>query len=245
MKIKNHLTKFALAGSVFAIAGLGLVGCANSSKPVVEEVTTTTTTATSENAKTSVSNPDEAIALLKSGNANYVKGVDTTDISVKTRESLVSGQTPPAVVVTCSDSRVPAEEIFNAGLGEIFTIRTAGNVIDTFESGSVEYAVDHLGSKVVVVMGHSNCGAVGAAVDGHASGDIQAIVDEIKPAVDEAKKTETDTKAITSKAIDLNVMNSIAKLRANSTIKHLEDEGKIKIVGARYDLSTGEVSFFN
>ena len=238
MKIKNHLTKFALAGSVFAIAGLGLVGCSNSSKPVVEEVTTTTTTATSENTKTSVSNPDEAIALLKSGNANYVKGVDTTDISVKTRESLVSGQTPPAVVVTCSDSRVPAEEIFNAGLGEIFTIRT-------FESGSVEYAVDHLGSKVVVVMGHSNCGAVGAAVDGHASGDIQAIVDEIKPAVDEAKKTETDTKAITSKAIDLNVMNSIAKLRANSAIKHLEDEGKIKIVGARYDLSTGEVSFFN
>lgn len=242
MKIKNHLTKFALAGSVFAIAGLGLVGCKKDSKPVVEEVTTTTA---SEHAQTSVANPDDAIALLKAGNADFVNGIDKTDISVKTRESLVSGQTPPAVVVTCSDSRVPAEEIFNAGLGEIFTIRTAGNVVNTFESGSVEYAVDHLGSKVVVVMGHSGCGAVSAAVDGHASGDIQAIVDEIKPAVDEAKKTEKDTKAISSKAIDINVMNSIAKLRKNSAIKHLEDEGKIKIVSARYDLSSGEVSFFN
>lgn len=244
MKIKNHLTKFAVSGSVFAMAGLGLAGCAKNDKPVVEEVKNTTSASSKGHSASDVKSADDAIALLKAGNADYIKGIDTTNISAKTREELVSGQYPYAVVVSCSDSRVPAEEVFNAGLGEIFTIRTAGEALNSTDIGSVEYGVEHAGAKVVVVMGHSGCGAVAAAVNGHASGDIKTIVDQIIPAVNKAKETEKDTKAIASKAVDINVMNQIETLRKNKVLKHLEEEGKVKFVGARYDLSTGAVKFF-
>lgn len=177
-----------------------------------------------------------------------MKGTDSNDVSIPTREALVKGQAPHTCVITCSDSRVPPELIFNAGLGELFTIRTAGNVVAPFETGSVEYAVEHLGSKVVLVMGHSTCGAVKAAVGGHAEGDIQKIVDEIIPSVVKAKKevaTDADEKTLASKAEDINVMNSIAVLRQSKIIKHLEEEGKIKLVGAKYNLETGKVDFFD
>lgn len=126
-------------------------------------------------------------------------------------------------------------------MGELFTIRTAGNVVDKFEIGSVEYGVEHLGAPLVVVMGHSNCGAVSAAISGEAEGSIQNIIDEIAPSVAEAKKNETDESAIAAMAEDLNIQNTIQKLRTSTILSHLESEGNVKIIGAKYDIKDGSV----
>ena len=182
---------------------------------------------------------------LNTGNKQYLTGEADMNVSSDLREELTNGQKPHTVVITCSDSRVPPELIFNADLGELFTIRTAGNVVGDYEVGSVEYAVDHLGSQLVLVMGHSSCGAVGAAVEGHAEGNVASIVEEIVPSVKEAEKTEKTEDDIASKAEDLNVENTLARLRESKVIKELEESGKIKLVGAKYDIDTGKVSYFS
>ena len=183
---------------------------------------------------------------LQAGNESYLSGTATMNVSESLRTDLATnGQKPHTVVITCSDSRVPPELLFNSGLGELFVIRTAGNVVDEFEIGSVEYAADHLGSPLVLVMGHSHCGAVGAAVEGHAEGNIESIVEEITPSVEKAKEEATSEDEITTKAEDLNVENSIKNLRESEILKGLEDSGKIKIVGAKYDIDTGKVTFFD
>ncbi len=259
MKLKNKITAITLC-SAFALSGLA--GCtvfSSNSETTATETTTAAaqTTAATESTSSSASAvsshewleaskmevAENAANELNEGNAQYLAGTASMNVSSALRNELTNGQKPHTVVITCSDSRVPPELIFNADLGELFTIRTAGNVVGEYEVGSVEYAVDHLGSQLVVVMGHSSCGAVGAAVEGHAEGNIESIVHEITPSVEEAKKSETDEKAIASKAEDLNVENTLAKLRESSIIKELEDSGKIKLVGAKYDIETGEVSY--
>ena len=269
MKLKNKITAIALC-STFAVTGL--TGCTVfSGNDASKEETTTTTVATEtvatettdESSTTKTKTVDvnleagetldassmgvasTAAEELNSGNAAYLSGQADMNVSSKLREELTNGQKPHTVVITCSDSRVPPELIFNADLGELFTIRTAGNVVGDFEVGSVEYAVDHLGSQLVLVMGHSSCGAVGAAVEGHASGNVESIIHEITPSVEEASKTEKDEKAIADKAEDLNVENTLAKLRESSVIKELEESGKIKLMGAKYDIETGKVHYFS
>mgnify|MGYP003623603446 CR=1 FL=1 len=134
-----------------------------------------------------VTTPDEAVAQLQAGNATYMDAViNYGDIAPEVRaDTAANGQTPYAVVLTCSDSRVPPEHIFSAGVGDLCVIRTAGNVVSDVELGSIEYGAEHLGAKGVVVLGHSGCGAVGAALDGHADGKIQSIGDEIKLGIGE------------------------------------------------------------
>jgi len=199
-----------------------------------------------EAAKTEIERPDVitadvAMDLLKAGNANYLNPNVDADLRSKLT---TDGQHPYAVVITCSDSRVAPEILFDINLGDIFTIRTAGNVVDAFETGSVEYGAEHLGSPLVVVLGHSNCGAVTAAVEGgEAGGSISAIVDAISPSVEKAKSEVTDENEVLDKAIELNVENSIAELRKSEILSELEEEGKLKIVGATYDIMTGEVKF--
>lgn len=199
-----------------------------------------------EAAKTEIERPDVitadvAMDLLKAGNANYLNPNVDADLRSKLT---TDGQHPYAVVITCSDSRVAPEILFDINLGDIFTIRTAGNVVDAFETGSVEYGAEHLGSPLVVVLGHSNCGAVTAAVEGgEAGGSISAIVDAINPSVEKAKNEVTDENEVLDKAIELNVENSIAELRKSEILSELEKEGKLKIVGATYDIMTGEVKF--
>lgn len=265
MKLKTRMVMLALAGTV---AAGGLAGCSlfgSSSEPKQTEATEAAAseaeTTAEKNESSSVKTPvlakgsteldaDEmggaatAAEELNEGNAQYLKGSANMDVTSDLREELVNGQKPHTIVITCSDSRVPPELIFNADLGELFTIRTAGNVVGEYEVGSVEYAADHLGSQLVVVMGHSSCGAVGAAVEGHAHGNIESIVHEIVPSVEEAKKTESDEEAIADLAEDLNVANTIKRLRESSIIKELEESGKLKIVGAKYDIETGEVTYF-
>lgn len=182
---------------------------------------------------------EEALKELKEGNEEFISG-NTAELRADLAEN---GQAPYAVVITCSDSRVAPEVLFNTTMGELFTIRTAGNVVDEFEIGSVEYGVEHLGAPLIVVMGHSNCGAVSAAVSGEAEGFIQDIIDEITPSVTEAKKTETDESAIAAQAENLNIQNTIQKLRTSTIISHLESEGDVKIIGAKYDIKDGSVEF--
>ena len=231
-------------------AGDAVSGLTSDASSAAESSTDSSTSdASSEStdaAAEKVSTADQAVDVLKSGNEAYRSGTVDSDVTGSLRSDLAeNGQTPHTTIITCSDSRVPPELIFNSDLGELFTIRTAGNVVDEFEIGSVEYAADHLHTPLVVVMGHSGCGAVAAAVEGHADGDIEDIVHEIKPSVDAAKETETETDDIAKKAEDLNIENSIKRLRTSKILSELESEGKIKILGAKYDINTGEVTFFD
>lgn len=201
-----------------------LAGCANSDRA-------------SEPERVEVVSAEEALNELMEGNEEFTSG-NTEKLRADLAEN---GQAPYAVVITCSDSRVAPEVLFHTTMGEIFTIRTAGNVVDSFEIGSVEYGVEHLGAPLVVVMGHSNCGAVSAALGGEAEGSIQNIIDEIAPSVEEAKKRETEESAVSALAEDLNIQNTIQKLRTSTILSHLETEGEVKIIGAKYDIKDGTV----
>ena len=173
----------------------------------------------------------EALERLKKGNLQYLNAkTGSGDVSPETRAyTSENGQKPYAVVITCSDSRVIPEYIFSAGLGELFVIRVAGNVIEGHQLGSIEYAVEHLGCKLVLVLGHTRCGAVSAAF-GKNVGYVGLITDEIKRAIG----METDA----TKASVLNVKHSVAKIK--SLIK--EADG-VHIAGALYRTESGAVDF--
>ena len=185
---------------------------------------------------------EQALEKLMSGNEKYLSGNITPDIDASLRKDLAkNGQHPYAIVITCSDSRVPAELIFDSSIGDIFVIRTAGNVVSDFEIGSVEYGAEHLGSPLIFVLGHTNCGAVTAATEGgEAEGKIQAIVDEIEPSVQKAK--DEGAGDVLSKAIELNVMNSVDKILSSEIIKELKEEGKVEVVGGVYDIDSGTIT---
>jgi carbonic anhydrase len=187
----------------------------------------------------------QALKLLKEGNARFVSG-KTTDIdtSVMKRKTLAAGQEPFAVIVGCSDSRVPPELLFDQGLGDLFTVRVAGNVVDPVVLGSVEYAVEHLHSPLVVVMGHEGCGAVAAAVDGgEQPGDIPAILALIAPSVQQAKSEGLTGDAELEKVTELNVRSSMDAVNASPVVSHLVQEDKLQVVGAEYRLASGKVQW--
>ncbi|MDE7257573.1 MAG: carbonic anhydrase [Clostridia bacterium] len=172
-----------------------------------------------------------ALQRLKDGNEIYLKAKTCTgDISIETRRyTSVNGQKPYAVIVGCSDSRVIPECIFSSGIGELFVVRVAGNVIDKHQLGSIEYATEHLGCKLVVVLGHTGCGAVSAAVNKN-SGYVKFITDEIRKAVG----IETDA----VRASILNVKQSVAKIE--KLVKKIDG---VQITGALYRTESGAVEF--
>ena len=178
----------------------------------------------------------EALEKLKRGNEKYMTAEKNDgNVSLTLRQKTCSeGQFPYAIVVTCSDSRVIPESIFSAGIGELFVIRVAGNVIDNHQLGSIEYAADHLGSRLVVVMGHSHCGAVGAAISSAPEGYVKSITDEIKKAIGDEKDDY--------KACCLNVKNSVKIVEESLKIKQ-DDENGLKVCGAVYHLEDGRVEF--
>ncbi|SNB46080.1 carbonic anhydrase [Geobacter sp. DSM 9736] len=192
---------------------------------------------------------DEALQRLMEGNKRYIENQMTGQklCDLKARESLAKGQQPYAIVLSCSDSRVPPEIIFDKGLGELFVVRVAGNVPDPVVLGSIEYAAEHLNSPLIVVLGHERCGAVTAAVDakGKPEGNIGEIVKKIAPAVKQAKKEAAgrSKSEMVETAIDDNVVLVAESLTKQSAVlKQLVKEGKVKIVGAKYDLDDGKVS---
>ena len=207
---------------------------------------TTSNHGTSGHGGTSL-NAEEALAALKSGQERYVAGtLKHPNISAARRaETAAQGQTPLATVLGCSDSRMPLEFIFDQGIGDLFVIRVAGNVADTIEIGTMEYGVGHLGTPVLIVLGHSKCGAVTAAVKGgELHGLIPALVDNIKPAAAKAKAAGgTEADQITE-AIKANVFQSIADiLKRSKLIRDKFTAGKLQIVGGVYDLEDGHVTW--
>ncbi|MCL6560150.1 MAG: carbonic anhydrase, partial [Firmicutes bacterium] len=150
------------------------------------------------------------------------------------------------VVLACSDSRVPPELLFDQGLGDLFVIRVAGNIVDPDVTGSVEYAVEHLHTPLVVVMGHEKCGAVAATVaGGEAPGSIGALVAKIKPSVEKAKAAGASGADLAEKATDENIKAMITELEKSHVIKELADHGKVKVLGAKYYLGSGEVKWLD
>lgn len=189
---------------------------------------------------TDVSSSDEALQILKEGNARFATDKSVLrNINAERRESLKNGQNPYAVIVSCSDSRVTPTTVFNAGLGELFDIRLAGNVVDDDALGSIEYAVEHLNTPLIVVMGHQSCGAVTATynevVKGEkVSGNMESFVKKITPSVN--KNGTIDD------AIHTNIDMVVKEISEDKEIKTLIDQGKVKVVGAYYDLN-GNVTF--
>ena len=194
--------------------------------------------------------PDEALKLLEEGNQAFLDGkLPDPDLSAERRLELAKGQAPFVAYVTCSDSRVPPELLFGRGLGELFIIRNAGNTLDTVAKGSVEYAVGPLRVPLVVVMGHESCGAVKAAmqvVEENATfpGVIGQMIEPIIPAVLEARGAEGDA---TENAVKQNVRRQVKGLREASDPLMLEpqSDGRLKVVGAYYNLESGAVDFFD
>ncbi len=179
-------------------------------------------------------NSKEALAKLKEGNQKYLAAKSNPgDISPAIREdTTANGQHPYAIVITCSDSRVIPESIFSAGIGELFVIRVAGNVMDKHQLGSVEYAAGHLSTPLVLVLGHTHCGAVGAALSGHSDGYITSITDEIAAAIGDTKDED--------EACRLNTENSVNKIK---TLIAPAIREKTEIIGAIYDIKSGEVNW--
>ncbi len=189
----------------------------------------------------------DAQKLLEEGNARFVGNkVLNDDLSSAKRDDLYkNGQKPFAIIIGCSDSRVPPEVLFDQALGDLFVVRDAGNVVDSIATGSVEYAAEHLKSPLVVVLGHEKCGAVTAAVNGgEIPGSIASIANKIKPSVDKAKAEATPADKLVEKSAELNVENTIVELEKSPIIKELVESGKLTIVGAKYQLATGQVEWY-
>ncbi|WP_305153843.1 carbonic anhydrase [uncultured Clostridium sp.] len=224
--MKRKLIAMLIVSSMF------LVGCGDST-------TNNTTNKTVNNTPngsvtefvvidTAVSSADEALQILKDGNARFV--TDTSilrNVNKERRDSLKDGQNPYAVIVSCSDSRVTPTTVFNAGLGEIFDVRIAGNVVDDDALGSIEYAVEHLNTPLVVVMGHQSCGAVTATYNEvvkneKVEGNMESFVEKISPSVN--KNGTVDD------AIHNNIDAVVREISQDDIVKHLIEQGKVKVV---------------
>ncbi len=191
--------------------------------------------------------PEEVIEILKEGNRNFVqKNLHERDAMAQLVESAQDGQYPMAIVLSCIDSRVPVETVFDKGLGDLFVARVAGNVVSPDILGSMEYACEHSGSKVVVVMGHECCGAVHSACEHVQAGNMTQMLEKIQPAIDSCKCI-ADTAAVSvfeNEVVRKNVEIMVSRVRHESEIlHHMESEGKIRIVGAIFNLHTGVVEF--
>ena len=192
--------------------------------------------------------PEAALARLREGNRRFVAGEGGMPRSW--HPGLVEGQWPFAVVLGCSDSRAPAEYVFDQGLGDLFVIRVAGNIIAPSLVGSVEFAAERFGTRLVVVMGHTQCGAIGATVQAleggaHESRNLQAIVDLITPHVAHLFHGPGDHETRLAEAVRINAIASAHELRGSSPLlRDLVERGLVVIVAAVYDLATGVVTFF-
>lgn len=198
---------------------------------------------------------DEALARLKAGNERFVAGLRGGDSAGhhSRRIELLAGQEPFAIVLGCSDSRVPAELVFDQGLGDLFVIRVAGNIVASSQIGSVEFAAERFATRLVVVLGHTQCGAITATLDelqrpsGTQSRNLRSIVDRVRPSVEGLLATGLgdDPERLVREAVRANVRFSAGQLRHGSEIlERLIEQDGLRVVGAQYALETGAVEFF-
>ncbi len=198
----------------------------------------------------------EALERLKAGNKRFVSGVPNIDtlMSQSRRRDLITGQAPFAVILGCSDSRVPVEMVFDRGLGDLFVIRVAGNIVSPSQVGSVEFAAERFGTRLVIVLGHTRCGAVGATLDalrkkrGTLSPNLRFIVDHIRPSIEGLLNTDLidSPAALYEEAVKANVRVAANHLRHGSEIlEGLIARDNLLVVGAEYSLESGRVDFFD
>jgi carbonic anhydrase len=194
--------------------------------------------------------PDAIIASFKAGNERFINNdLTLRDHSAQVRQAAL-GQFPKAVVLSCLDSRIPVEEVLDRGIGDIFVARVAGNIVNEDILGSMEFGCSVAGAKVIMVLGHSHCGAVKSAIDNVKVGNITALLSNIRPAVDgmsnfdgeKSSKNKSYVDAVAQKNVHLTTQN----IRNRSEIlKGMETKGELKIIGAYYDLETGRISFLD
>ena len=230
-------------------AGLALAGCAASrpsagsapAEAAVDPGFVPAQDAASQAALT----PDAALALLTEGNARFVAGTPVRRDYGDQIRATAAGQYPFAVVLGCIDSRVPIETVFDQGIGDIFSARVAGNIVNTELLGSMEFACRLAGSKLVVVLGHTSCGAVKGAVSSARLGNLTQLVQKIDPAVEAIEgERDVDNAAYVDGVAEENVRMVIAEIRRESSVlATMEEEREIRIVGGMYDVSTGAVRF--
>ncbi len=200
--------------------------------------------------------PDIALNRLREGNLRFAQDLPSEAglTGAARRNQLVTGQQPFAVILGCSDSRVPAEIVFDQGLGDLFVIRVAGNIVAPSQIGSIEYAAEVTGARLVVVMGHSTCGAIQATIDelqrpqANRSRNLRSIVDRIRPSVETLLETglAQDRAALVRYAVRANIRASVDHLRHGSEIlERLIAQDGLAVVGAEYSLETGLVEFFD
>ena len=195
----------------------------------------------------------EAFDRLRDGNARFASGQSEVVTGPTRRAELVTSQEPFAVVLGCADSRVPAEIVFDQGLGDLFVIRVAGNIVAPSQVDSVEFAVGRFGTPLVVVLGHTRCGAVQATVDAltnptEDSRQLASIVNRVRPAVESvlASSANQDTEAVLRDAVRANIRTSVERLRSGSEkLRYLTDDAHVVVVGAEYSLETGVVDFLS
>ncbi len=190
-----------------------------------------------------------ALTKLQEGNERWVSDHESNPHTEATRREMLAdkGQKPFVTILTCADSRIPVERVFDQGVGDVFVVRVAGNVAGVNETGTIEYGAGHLHTPLLVVMGHTKCGAVGAAASGAAlHGMVGKLVGNIQPAVDRAKRNNPgiNDKDLAAISVKENVWQSVFDLYKNSDeLRELVASGKLKVVGAVYDISTGKVDF--
>ncbi len=228
----------ALAGMASAVEPTEVSGL----KPLKERVLT--------QAEQQALSPEEVLSMLREGNRRFVAGTLTLrDHSAQVRKAAL-GQFPKAIILSCVDSRVPVEDVFDRGIGDIFVSRNAGNFVNIDVLGGMEFACKVAGAKLILVMGHEDCGAVKGAIDNVKLGNLTAMLENIRPSVAEvAEKVGEGTsadEAFVQKVTKQNVRDAIANIRKQSPVLlDLERQGKLKIVGGVYNMNTGEVEFFD
>lgn len=201
--------------------------------------------------------PQVALQLLKDGNARFVESLKDPNAVLLASNALTQEHAPFAIILGCSDARVPAELVFDQGLGDLFVIRVAGNIVAPSQIGSVEFAAEKFGTGLVVVLGHSHCGAVTACVesvmnpDQYVTPNLRSIVDRIRPSVYNLHEIYTasgqtvNEDELIARGVKANVRMSVSQLKHGSrTLEDAVESGKLLIVGANYDLETGQVHFF-
>ena len=193
--------------------------------------------------------PRQVLDRLKTGNERFVAGKVTSRNYVRQVKATAAGQYPLASIVSCIDSRAPAEILFDQGVGDVFNARVAGNIVNEDILGSLEFASKAAGSKLVVVLGHTSCGAIKGACDDAKLGNLTALIGKIKPAVaavpNDGKDRSSKNDAFVQMVAERNVRMTVQNIRDKSPVlKEMEDKGEIMIVGAMYDVKTGKVEWY-
>jgi carbonic anhydrase len=193
--------------------------------------------------------PEDAISLLKKGNNRFLKNKFLNRDYKEQISNSSNGQHPFAIVLSCIDSRVPVEIIFDQGIGDLFSVRVAGNVVSKDVLGSIEYACKYAGVKLIVILGHTSCGAVKGACDGLEDGNLTHLLQKIKPAIDKTKTDESEIRDssnihFVNSVANNNLNNSINDIKSHSIIlKEMIDSDTVSICSAMYDVETGIVNF--